>query len=132
MATKRLVTLRKYREFKALYDGDRGTVKGISDKHLVVLIKRNGLDRNRFGITAGRKVGKAVVRNKVRRRVREILRNYFLSDKNAAEIVYMYTFDFVIIIKPSATGIDFWELNGGLKRLLDKQLKPYEKRENYG
>ena len=42
---------------------------------LVVLYATpNGLEHSRLGITAGRRVGKAVVRNRVRRRIREAVR----------------------------------------------------------
>ncbi len=42
---------------------------------LVVLYAApNGLDRARVGVTAGRRIGKAVVRNRVRRRIREAVR----------------------------------------------------------
>jgi len=40
----------------------------------VVYIRRNGSKKNRLGITAAGKLGKAVVRNKIRRRLREIYR----------------------------------------------------------
>jgi len=40
----------------------------------VVYIRRNGRKENRLGITAAGKLGKAVVRNKIRRRLREIYR----------------------------------------------------------
>jgi len=41
---------------------------------LVLRVAPNGLDQVRVGVTAGRAVGKAVVRNKVKRRLREIAR----------------------------------------------------------
>ncbi len=40
----------------------------------VVFFAPNGLDHSRFGISAGRALGGAVARNRIRRRVREILR----------------------------------------------------------
>jgi len=41
---------------------------------LVMRARPNGLDYSRYGFTVSRRVGKAVVRNRVRRRLREILR----------------------------------------------------------
>jgi len=40
----------------------------------VVYVRRNGRKENRIGITAAGKLGNAVVRNKIRRRLREIYR----------------------------------------------------------
>lgn len=41
---------------------------------LVLYCRKNGLDHNRLGLTVGAKVGKAVVRNRIRRRLRECYR----------------------------------------------------------
>jgi ribonuclease P protein component len=45
-----------------------------ADPSLLVRYRRNGLDRTRYGISTGRRIGPAVVRNRVRRRLRTILR----------------------------------------------------------
>ena len=41
---------------------------------LLVRYRHNELGRTRFGISTGRRIGSAVVRNRVRRRLREVLR----------------------------------------------------------
>lgn len=41
---------------------------------LLLRYRRNELSHTRFGISTGRRVGSAVVRNRIRRRLREILR----------------------------------------------------------
>ncbi len=41
---------------------------------LVLYARKNGLGRSRLGLTTGAKIGKAVRRNRVRRRLREIYR----------------------------------------------------------
>jgi ribonuclease P protein component len=42
---------------------------------LVVRLSPNGLDRSRFCFVASKRVGNAVVRNRVKRRLREVMRN---------------------------------------------------------
>jgi ribonuclease P protein component len=41
---------------------------------VVVYVRRNGLSVSRFGFSVGKRVGKAVVRNRARRRLREVVR----------------------------------------------------------
>jgi len=48
--------------------------KSMAMPSCVVYIRRNGRKENRLGITAAGKLGNAVVRNKIRRRLREIYR----------------------------------------------------------
>jgi len=43
-------------------------------KYLVLYCRRNGTQENRIGLTVSAKLGHAVVRNRVRRRLREIYR----------------------------------------------------------
>ena len=63
-------TLKKSSDFRRLYTRGKSAVSS----SLVVYCRRNRLDRNRFGFTVSKKLGKAVVRNRVRRRLREIAR----------------------------------------------------------
>ena len=48
--------------------------KSAANKYLVLYCRRNGSAENRIGLTVSAKLGKAVVRNRVRRRLREIYR----------------------------------------------------------
>ena len=49
--------------------------KRVGDPQLRVVFRRNGLDHPRFCVPVGRKVSKkAVVRNRIRRRIREAFR----------------------------------------------------------
>lgn len=56
--------------FRRLYAKGDNAVGGF----FVVYCRRNGLRENRLGVTVSTKLGKAVVRNRARRRLRELYR----------------------------------------------------------
>jgi len=62
--------LRKNSQFTAVYE--RG--KTSSDSLVVLKTMPNGLEWNRYGFVAGKRLGKAVVRNRVKRLLREVAR----------------------------------------------------------
>lgn len=64
------VSMKKNHEFRRLYS--KGKSKALSA--LVVYVRRFNREYNQLGITVSTKVGNAVVRNKVRRRLKEIYR----------------------------------------------------------
>ena len=64
------VSLKKNHEFRRLYS--KG--KSVSAASLVVYVRKNRLPVNRLGITVSTKVGNAVCRNKIRRRLKEVYR----------------------------------------------------------
>lgn len=67
-------------------------------------------DHARIGITATRKVGSAVMRNRLKRRVREIYRRW--SGRTELPSV-----DLVVHLKPAAAQASFAELNEDLSKL---------------
>ncbi len=58
-------------EFLALKNAE---VKKISNPVFLVVYQKNGLAHNRLGLTCTKKIGKAVERNRFKRRVREFFR----------------------------------------------------------
>ena len=56
---------------------------------MVVYVKRTGRDTHRLGITVSNKIGKAVVRNKVRRRLREIYRLHEGEMQRGCDLVFV-------------------------------------------
>ena len=67
---KPAVTLKQNYEFRRLYQ------KGVSSAGscMVLYCRKNKLGHNRLGLTASVKLGHAVVRNRARRRLREVYR----------------------------------------------------------
>ena len=55
--------------FRRLY-----STKGVADGYLVLYARKNRLGCNRIGLTVSKKLGKAHIRNRTRRRLREIYR----------------------------------------------------------
>ena len=49
--------------------------KSAANRLLVVRLHPNGLDHSRFCFVASKRVGNAVIRNRVKRRLRELVRN---------------------------------------------------------
>lgn len=67
---KRAVTLKENYEFRRLYQRGASAVSG----SMVIYCRKNKLGHNRLGITVSVKLGGAVVRNRARRRLREVYR----------------------------------------------------------
>jgi ribonuclease P protein component len=88
--------------------------QGISSasKYLVIYIKPNELGFNRFGLSVGKKIGKAVTRNRIKRLLKEAMR------KNAQ--ISPLSSDFVIIPKRSALTCKTDDLVKDIERLILK------------
>ena len=69
---KKTVSLKENHLFRRAYN--RG--KSAADSRLVLYVRGNGQKGNRLGFTVSTKVGCAVVRNRVRRRIRELYRTH--------------------------------------------------------
>ena len=67
---KKTVTIKENRDFRRIYSRGRSAVTPF----LVLYCRPNGRDHNRLGITTSTKLGCAVVRNRARRRLREVYR----------------------------------------------------------
>ena len=75
---------------------------GQANGYLVLYARKNRTDTNRVGITVGKKLGHAVVRNRVRRRLREVYR--LNEDK------FQSGWDIVVVARTRAIYADFGQL----------------------
>ena len=69
---------------------------------LVLYARRNRLGVNRVGITVGKKLGKAHIRNRIRRRVREVYR--------LNEAAFRPGWDIVVVVRTKAIDASFPQL----------------------
>ncbi len=92
-------TLKKNSDFRRLYS--RG--KSMVNPYMAVYCRRNGRGVNRVGYTVSTKLGHAVVRNRVRRRLREI---YRLNSSALRQ-----GWDIVVVARMRAVGAEYKKLD---------------------
>lgn len=89
------------RKFRLIKSTDFMRVRRLGKSYahpLVVLIKHPGeIEKKRIGISAGRSVGNAVHRNRVKRKIREIIRPVLPKTKTGWDII-------LLARKPITTG----------------------------
>ena len=102
------VTLKKNHEYRRLYS--KG--KSAAAPSLVCYCRKNGRDRNRIGYTVSNKIGNAVTRNRIRRRLREIYRLHEGEVKRG--------YDIVIVARHRASEADYHRLEKELLKTLGR------------
>jgi ribonuclease P protein component len=95
-------------DYRTIYDAGLK----VHSERFVLFAKPNALGHHRLGLTVSRKIGGAVVRNRVKRLFREIFR------KSAAEIPP--TFDLVINAKRGCGAAGYLQLREEYERALTK------------
>lgn len=95
---------------KVDFQGIQGQSRSQAHTALLMRYRRNELDRTRYGISTGRRVGNAVIRNKVRRRLRTILRKLDGRVERG--------WDILLVARPTAESVPQAELEMALERLL--------------
>ncbi len=93
------VTLKQNSDFRRLYAKGRSS----ANRLLVLYCRRNGRGVNRMGYTVSAKLGGAVVRNRVRRRLREIARLNMPELKTG--------WDLVVVARSRAVAAGYAELD---------------------
>ena len=93
--------------FRRLYHSS-----GQANSCLVLYARKNRTGINRVGITVSKKLGKAVVRNRVRRRIREA---YRLNEE-----LFLPGWDIVIVARSRAVDVGFEKLTQSLLSLSEQ------------
>ena len=101
------VTVKQNSDFRRIYRRGRSAVSG----GVVVYCLKNRKGMSRLGVTVSTKLGHAVVRNRVRRRIREIFR---LSQGKMKQ-----GYDCIVVARTRAAHADYREL----KRAFEKTCK---------
>ncbi len=105
---KNTVSIKENHVFRRLYSKGKSAVSPC----LALYVRRNGRKENRLGITVSTKVGKAVVRNRVRRRIREAYRLHEGELRTGCDIV--------IVARVKAAHSRYAALEKSLLSLADK------------
>ena len=102
--------------FRRLY-----STSGYANSYLVLYARNNHTHINRVGITVSKKLGHAVVRNRVRRRIREIYR--------LNELTFTPGWDIVVVARSRCIKADFTQLSQAYLSLAEKAglLRPEER-----
>jgi ribonuclease P protein component len=115
--TRKLETLRSRAEFQAIYK------KGQRRRGLLVALfyAERKRDASRVGITVTKKSGKAVRRNRIRRRIREILRAF-------SPTVSSTGIDLVVHVHPQTRDATYTELRNEIGEILTRVSRATNRR----
>ncbi len=102
-------TLKTKKDFNNVFNRGKST----ASRYLVLYWYPNKKEINRYGFSISKRIGKAVVRNKLKRRLKEIIRR-FLEDSS------LKGYDIIIIARNPVNSLDFNGIKNDLTRLFKK------------
>lgn len=98
--------LTKRAQYLAVYDNGKTWI----DNLLVIKAVGNSLEYSRFGFSVTKNIGKAVVRNKIKRQLKEIIRLTKIKPG----------YDVVLIARQSAVNEDYHQIETSVRKLLSR------------
>ena len=113
-----VLTLKKRAQYLAVYERGKAWADGL----VVVKALPNGLWFSQYGFSVSKRVGKAVVRNRVRRLLKEVVR--LAPIKSGWDIVF--------VARPVAATADYHQLKRSVEKLLARADLLREKDEVAG
>ena len=105
------ITIKKNSEYKKVYNSGRS----VANRFFVIFAIKNSLKTGRFGFSVGKKIGNAVVRNRVRRVLKEICR---LNTE-----MFPTGYDYVILARKDAVTQNYEQIKNHLGKLVLKVIK---------
>ena len=121
---ERRLRLRGEADFRRVRAGGRAW----ANRGLTLLVAPNALPHNRYGLVVSKRVGKAVTRNLVKRRLREILRHLDRDGRIPPG------HDLALIVRPALAEASFVEARDAVTDLLARArlLRPAAEAEQQG
>ncbi len=114
--------IKKDKEFQAVFKKGRSFA---NRQFVVYILQKEGQEELRLGLSVSKKIGNAVVRNRIKRYIRQV----FLELKEELR----QDLDYVVIARKPVAEMDFHQSKSSMKHVLKKTgaLKKDEKRRSH-
>ena len=106
---------------KHKYDFDRiiNNNKIIKSKYFIIYYENNELNHDCFGISVGKKLGNAVFRNKMKRKIRSVIDEYMKNNNNSK--------NYIVLLRKNGKNIKYQLLKDDFNTMMSKENHNEEK-----
>jgi len=101
---KKINIIKESKDFEKIIKNN----KSFKTKYFYIYVQKKEQKNYRFGISVGKKIGNAVIRNKIKRQIKEII------SKND----YQKNFDCIIIVRREINNANFSKISEDLNKAL--------------
>ncbi|MDO5037531.1 MAG: ribonuclease P protein component [Tissierellia bacterium] len=95
--------------------------KTFGNRNFTLYVRKNTYDYSRMGFSISKKVGKAVIRNLIKRRLRALYKEY------SSDIIAGY--DMVLVVKPNVADLSYEKLESAFSHILKVSKMKKKKKE---